>query len=91
MSSGARAGQGLLNRHEEIRLALRFFLQSLYKYQQAGVLPDKQQTLFDFARYKGLRPVVDRLGTRPPQVNKQQSAGPGGGQRGGGGGRGGRD
>ena len=61
-------GQGLLHRHEEIRLALRFFLQSLYKYKQAGAVPDKQQVLFDFARYKGLQVVVDRLSTRAPQI-----------------------
>jgi hypothetical protein len=66
----ARGGQGLIHRHEEIRLALRFFLQSLYKYKHAGALPDKQQVLFDFARYKGLRPVVDRLSTRPPQLTQ---------------------
>lgn len=62
-------GQGLLNRHEEIRLALRFFLQSLYRYKQQGAIPDKQQVIHDFARYKGLRPVVDRLSTRPPQID----------------------
>jgi len=61
-------GQGLLHRHEEIRLALRFFLQSLYKQKQQGAVPDKQQVLFDFARYKGLRPVVDRLSTRAPHI-----------------------
>lgn len=61
-------GQGLLHRHEEIRLALRFFLQSLYRYKQQGAIPDKQQVLFDFARYKGLRPVVDRLSTPAPRI-----------------------
>lgn len=60
--------QGIFNRHEEIRLALRFFLQSLYKHKQLGSAPDKQRVLFDFARYKGLRPVVERLSSRPPQV-----------------------
>ncbi|KAF8072769.1 DPP7 [Scenedesmus sp. PABB004] len=56
--------QGIFNRHEEIRLALRFFLQALHKAQAAGAAtPDKRRVLFDFARYKGLRPVVERLAT----------------------------
>lgn len=61
-------GQGLLNRHEEIRLALRFFLQKLQQHKEAGTIPDKAQTLYDFARYKGLQAVVDRLSTRAPQI-----------------------
>jgi hypothetical protein len=55
--------QGIFNRHEEIRLALRFFLQALHKHKQAGLVPDKQRVLYDFVRYKGLRPVVERLST----------------------------
>lgn len=59
--------QGIFNRHEEIRLALRFFLQALHKHKQAGSVPDKQRVLYDFVRYKGLRPVVERLSTPPIQ------------------------
>lgn len=55
--------KGIFNRHEEIRLALRFFLQALHKHKQAGSVPDKQRVLYDFVRYKGLRPVVERLST----------------------------
>jgi uncharacterized UBP type Zn finger protein len=55
--------QGIFNRHEEIRLALRFFLQAVHKHKQAGSVPDKQRVLYDFVRYKGLRPVVERLST----------------------------
>lgn len=61
-------GQGLLNRHEEIRLALRFFLQKLQQHKEAATIPNKTQTLYDFARYKGLQVVVDRLSTRAPQI-----------------------
>lgn len=60
--------QGLYNRHEEIRLALRYFLQSLHKSKEAGLAADPSKVLFDFARYKGLTPVIDRLSTRPRQV-----------------------
>jgi len=60
---------GLIHRHEEIRLALRFFLQSLHKYKRLGAVPDKQRILYDFARYKGLTPVIDQLSTKPPQIN----------------------
>ena len=60
--------QGIVNRHEEIRLALRFFLQSLHKHRLAGTVPDKQRVLFDFARYKGLQPVIEGLATKPHQV-----------------------
>ncbi len=61
--------QGVFNRHEEIRLALRFFLQSFHKIRQQGAVPDKAAVLQDFQRYKGLTPVVDRLSTtRPRQV-----------------------
>jgi hypothetical protein len=63
--------QGLYNRHEEIRLALRYFLQSFYKSKQAGVVPDPSKVLFDFARYKGLNPVIDRLSTKPRQVARR--------------------
>jgi hypothetical protein len=59
--------QGIFNRHEEIRLALRFFLQALHKSKQSGSVPDKQRVLYDFVRYKGLRPVVERLSTPPIQ------------------------
>jgi hypothetical protein len=56
---------GLLQRHEEIRLAVRFFLQALHKYQRAGAVPDKQRVLYDFARYKGLTPVAQQLRSSP--------------------------
>lgn len=71
--------QGLFNRHEEIRLALRFFLQALQKAKHSSAAPDKQRVLYDFVRYKGLRPVLDRLAPRPPLA-------PGGGRKAGGGG-----
>ena len=71
--SAKQAGQGIYNRHEEIRLALRYFLQSFYKSQRAGAAPDRQRVLFDFARYKGLRPVVERLSTRAPKVQRDRS------------------
>lgn len=58
--------QGIFNRHEEIRLALRFFLQALHKHRAAGSVPDKARVLYDFVRYKGLRPVVERLSAPPP-------------------------
>jgi hypothetical protein len=61
---------GLFARHEEIRLALRFFLQTWYKHKQAGSVPTKGQVLFDFARYKGLSPVVDNLKTKAPQIKR---------------------
>lgn len=63
--------QGIFNRHEEIRLALRFFLQALHKHKLAGTVPDKQRVLYDFVRYKGLRPVVERLSPRPIQPNRK--------------------
>lgn len=62
--------QGIFNRHEEIRLALRFFLQALHKHKQAGSAPDKQRVLYDFVRYKGLRPAVERLATPPIQPSQ---------------------
>lgn len=59
-------GQGIFNRHEEIRLALRFFLAALHRARASGAsAPDKQRVLYDFARYKGLRPVVERLSSEP--------------------------
>jgi hypothetical protein len=60
--------QGVFARHEEIRLALRFFLQTWYKHKQAGSVPTKGQVLFDFARYKGLSPVTSGLKTQPTKV-----------------------
>lgn len=63
---------GLYSRHEEIRLALRFFLQSFYKNKQQGLVPDPAKVLHDFARYKGISPIVDRLSTRPRQVQHEE-------------------
>lgn len=65
--------QGIFNRHEEIRLALRFFLHALHKSKQQGTVPDKQRVLYDFARYKGLRPVVERLATPTVPLKNPQS------------------
>jgi hypothetical protein len=63
LTATAQPRQGLFNRHEEIRLALRFFLAALHKHKQAGSVPDRARVLHDFVRYKGLRPVVERLST----------------------------
>eukprot|EP00775_Hariotina_reticulata_P008344 gene8344-8528_t len=64
--------QGLFNRHQEIRLALRFFLQTLHKHKQQGSVPDKQRVLYDFVRYKGLRPVFPEHPTRQQQRDARQ-------------------
>lgn len=66
---GAMSSGGVFSRHEEIRLALRFFLSALHKHKQLGSAPDRQRVLYDFARYKGLRPVVERLSTPAIQPN----------------------
>lgn len=66
--------QGIFNRHEEIRLALRFFLQALHKHKQSGSVPDKHRVLYDFVRYKGLRPVVERLSTPPIQPSNSTAS-----------------
>ena len=63
---------GLFNRHEEVRLALRFILHSWYKHKQAGALPDRNRIMFDFARYKGLSPVLDKLKTPAPRLEPKQ-------------------
>lgn len=68
------SGGGILNRHEEIRLALRFFLHALHKHQQLGSVPDKQRVLYDLVRYKGLRPVVERLATPSVQPSDRQGS-----------------
>ena len=60
-----------LARHEEIRLALRYFLESYFRAQTQGTVPDPSRVLHDFARYKGLSPVVERLATRPRQVARR--------------------
>jgi hypothetical protein len=64
---------GIFSRQEEIRLALRFFLSALHKHKQLGSAPDKQRVLYDFARYKGLRPVVERLST--PAIKPSSASG----------------
>lgn len=61
---------GVFTRHEEIRLALRFILQSWSKAKQAGTAPDKSRVMFDFARYKGLQPTIQNLKTQPTVVEQ---------------------
>lgn len=58
---------GLLARHNEIQTALKFFLQSWYKHKQCGTVPDPNQVVFDFARYKSLGPVIKHLQTPASQ------------------------
>jgi hypothetical protein len=74
MSAPAR--DGLLKRHNEVRGALTFFLRSWYKHKQAGTHADPGSVLLDYARFKGLGPVLTQLRTEAPQVQRA-SAKPG--------------
>jgi hypothetical protein len=52
--------------------ALQFFLNSWYKHKQAGTgVPDRQQVLFDFVRFRALEPL-SKLRTKPPQVQPKE-------------------
>ncbi len=59
MPKGAEAS--LLQRHNEIRSALHFFLSSWYSAKQAGTSIDKSRVLQGFIKYRSLDAVVERL------------------------------
>lgn len=61
----------VLTRHNEIRKALRFFLHSWYKHKQHGSYPDPRQVMVDFALYKSLTPVINRLSPPSPHVDRE--------------------
>jgi hypothetical protein len=67
MTAGGNRAAAVLKRHVEIRKALPFFLHSWYKHRQAGTVPDKQQVLFDFVKFRSLD-VLNTLQTGAPQV-----------------------
>ncbi|MEW5303717.1 MAG: hypothetical protein WDW36_006381 [Sanguina aurantia] len=64
--------EGILQRHTEIRTALRFFLHSWYKHRQIGAVPYPQQVLAEFIKYKGLGTVIQKLQTPALQVIRKE-------------------
>lgn len=62
------ASSSALTRHNEIRKALRFFLNAWYKHKQHGSYPEPRQVMIDFARYAALSPVVSHLAPPAPTV-----------------------
>lgn len=69
----AMAGEGLLKRHQEIRSALSFFLQSWYKHKQVGSVPDPSKVMFDYIKFKSYKSVLNGLHTAEPQVVRKET------------------
>nr|8A22_Yh Chain Yh, mS113 [Polytomella magna]8APN_Yh Chain Yh, mS113 [Polytomella magna]8APO_Yh Chain Yh, mS113 [Polytomella magna] len=59
---------GVLRRHNEVRGALRFFLDSWYKNKTSGTIADKNQVMFDYLKYKGVTEIAQHLHAPAPQV-----------------------
>ena len=70
-------GPELLQRHNEVRAALSFFLGQWYKHKQASSSIDTRLVLADFLRFRSLDAVVERIKAIHPQVQP-----PGGGRGG---------
>ena len=66
------AGEGLLKRHNEIRQALSFFLQSWYKHKQIGAVPEPSRVMFDYVKFRSYKDVIAKLSTPEPQVVRKE-------------------
>eukprot|EP00201_Polytomella_parva_P011637 CAMPEP_0175074982 /NCGR_PEP_ID=MMETSP0052_2-20121109/21681_1 /TAXON_ID=51329 ORGANISM="Polytomella parva, Strain SAG 63-3" /NCGR_SAMPLE_ID=MMETSP0052_2 /ASSEMBLY_ACC=CAM_ASM_000194 /LENGTH=95 /DNA_ID=CAMNT_0016343485 /DNA_START=41 /DNA_END=328 /DNA_ORIENTATION=+ len=66
------SSEGVLRRHNEIRTALRFFVDSWYKNKIAGTSADKNQVMFDYLKFKGVLEVAQHLHAPAPQVFRKE-------------------
>jgi hypothetical protein len=55
----------LLRRHNEVRSALTFVLNTWYKHKQAGTSPDATASIAEFARFRSLDAVLRRVRGTP--------------------------